>query len=296
MYDSFSIDYDRFVDWDARLAAEMPFLAGLLRAVDAHRVLDAACGTGMHAIALAERGYQVVGTDFSRPMIERARVNALQTRHTTEGPGPGTIRFVTAGFGGLAQALGIDPHRAHIGELDTPRFDAVLCLGNSLPHVLTPADLAATLDDFGHCLRPGGLLLIQNRNFAGVLADTDRWMGPQSHREGAKEWLFLRFYDFDPDGLLTFNVVRLTREGDRDWTQHVSATRLWPLTERYLTPALEEAGFTGLTAYGDMQGCPFDPYTSPNLVIAAYTSTAEPRDVSDRGHPATQPSTAGSKH
>jgi hypothetical protein len=26
MYDSFSADYDRFVDWPGRLAAELPFI------------------------------------------------------------------------------------------------------------------------------------------------------------------------------------------------------------------------------------------------------------------------------
>lgn len=289
MYDSFSIDYDRFVDWDARLAAEMPFLEVLLDSADAHRVLDTACGTGMHAIALAERGYQVVGADSSEGMIERARANATRFGRNLSADCDGNVCFVTAGFGDLAEAMGIGPHRAQIGQPDTRRFDALLCLGNSLPHVLTPAALAATLDDFVHCLRPGGLLLIQNRNFDGVLPNTDRWMGPQSHREGAKEWLFLRFYDFDPDGLITFNIVRLTREGDRDWTQDVSATRLWPLTERDLTPALEKAGFTDLTTYGDMQESPFDPCTSPNLVIAAYTSTAESCHVSDRAHPRPSP-------
>jgi hypothetical protein len=41
MYDDFSTDYDRFVDWNGRLAAEMPFIEGQLEAADAHRVLDA---------------------------------------------------------------------------------------------------------------------------------------------------------------------------------------------------------------------------------------------------------------
>jgi hypothetical protein len=47
MYDDFSSDYDRFVDWPGRLAAELPFIERQLRAVGARRVLDAACGTGV---------------------------------------------------------------------------------------------------------------------------------------------------------------------------------------------------------------------------------------------------------
>jgi ubiquinone/menaquinone biosynthesis C-methylase UbiE len=67
LYDALSDDYDRFVNWENRLAYEMPFIERTLREVDARRVLDVACGTGMHAIQLARRGYKVVGADPSVP-------------------------------------------------------------------------------------------------------------------------------------------------------------------------------------------------------------------------------------
>jgi SAM-dependent methyltransferase len=186
--------------------------------------------------------------------------------------GGADVTFEVAAFGELAQTLALARNGAQKEQDRSPKFDAVLCLGNSLPHVLTPADLTATLEDFADCLRPGGLLLIQNRNFDAVLAEHDRWMGPQAHREEATDWLFLRFYDFDPDGLLTFNILRLRREDGRDWSQEVTSTRLWPLTERELTPAVRAAGFADITPYGDMQGAPFDSATSPNLVIAAVVA------------------------
>ena len=59
MYDDFSVDYDRFVAWSGRLAVEMPFIERELEKVGARLVLDAACGTGMHTIALAERGLPI---------------------------------------------------------------------------------------------------------------------------------------------------------------------------------------------------------------------------------------------
>ena len=248
MYDAFSADYDRFVDWQGRLRAELPFIEDQLGAVGAHRVLDAACGTGMHAIALAERGYTVVGTDLSSGMIERARLNA--TAADVE------VRFKVAGFDGLSEQVGSG-------------FDAVLCLGNSLPHLLTPSDLEDAVSDFAACLRPGGAVLIQNRNFDLVLAQQERWMDPQSHREGEAEWFFLRFYDFLPDGLVAFNVVTLHRQGVGSWSQRISSTQLWPLRHEELTRALEGAGFGALQYWGDMQGNPFDPDHSPNLVVTA---------------------------
>jgi SAM-dependent methyltransferase len=257
LYDDFSADYDRFVDWEGRLAGEMPFIERQLQAVNARRVLDAACGTGRHAVALAERGYEVVGADLSGGMIERAREHAAE-RQLARGGGQngGNPTFEVAGFGEL---------RSRVGD----GFDAVLCLGNSLPHALTPAALRAALSDFAACLHPGGLLLVQNRNFDGVLADGERWMGPESHREGDSEWLFLRFYDFAPNGLLTFNVVTLRREGASGWTQRVTSTRLWPQTQSELKEALSAAKFGAVTWFGDLQGSSFDAASAPNLVLTA---------------------------
>ena len=254
MYDSFSSDYDRFVNWPSRLSVELPFILEQLKSLGRgestdFRVLDAACGTGMHAIALAKSGFNAAGADLSPGMIQKARLNAQ-----AEGV---DVRFEAAGFGGLASVFG-----THI-------FDALLCLGNSLPHLLSPGGLTSALVDFANCLKPGGLLLVQNRNFDAVLKQRERWMEPQAHRQGDAEWLFLRFYDFRPDGLLSFNIVTLRREGQSPWSQSVAETLLYPLRQVELSQALDATGFGELIWYGDMSGSPFDPKTSGNLVVIA---------------------------
>ena len=268
MYDAFSEDYDRFVNWEARLAVEMPFIEQLLQGIKEKaggipRVLDVACGTGMHAIGLAQRGFAAAGADFSPNMIERARANASVAGVR--------VGFEVAGFGELERTFGEGV------------FDALLCLGNSLPHVLSDAELSKTLRDFAACLRPGGLLLLQDRNFDAVLSRRERWMEPQSHAEGKVQWLFLRFYDFDADGFLTFNLVTLRREGSAPWTQRVAFTRLRPLKQSDLAPALEAAGFGDLACHGSMADVPFDPEASGNLVIVARLARADEESVPARG-------------
>jgi len=283
LYDALSEDYDRFVNWENRLAYEMPFIERTLREVDARRVLDVACGTGMHAIELARRGYKVVGADPSVPMIERAR-----EKGSVGDLAPGEVRFIVAGFGELAEKLALreacpepsrrarhEQSRRVEGPVLSPvegvsgPFDALLCLGNSLPHALTAGDLSDALADFAAVLRPGGLLLIQNRNFDAVLARRERFMGPEAHREGDREWLFVRFYDFNIDGTITFNMVVLRRDAEGKWSQQVEATQLRPLIYSELIASLTAAGFTDIVCYGDMQGAPFDPDRSPNLVVTA---------------------------
>jgi glycine/sarcosine N-methyltransferase len=271
MYDQFSADYDRFVDWPARLAYELPFLEGLLSRLPEEgfatplKVVDAACGTGMHAIALAQRGYQVTGADLSAGMIAQARRNAASA-------GAG-VWFIEAGFGALAPAL------RERGWLPAA---ALLCLGNSLPHLLSPSELAAALADFAACLRPDGLLLLQNRNFDAVMRQRNRWMEPQAQRAGEDEWLFVRFYDFLPDGNLTFNILRLHRGPTGGWQQQLSAAPLRPLLQAELLEALASAGFDRLQAFGDLAGSPFDPAGSPNLVVLARKragASGQPEDA-----------------
>jgi SAM-dependent methyltransferase len=252
MYDAFSEDYDHFVNWDNRLAAEMPFILSQLQQLgdrSSLRVLDAACGTGMHVIALAREGFQAAGADLSPKMIARARQNAADAGVAA--------RFEAAGFGKLAEVFGAEA------------WDALLCLGNSLPHALTPSDLAATLRDFAACLRPGGLLLVQNRNFDRVMALRERWMEPQAHRSGTAETLFIRFYDFASDGLIDFNILTLRRADDAGWTQTVASTRLHPLQQRELLDALTNAGFREARSYGSLAGDEFNASASSNLVITA---------------------------
>jgi glycine/sarcosine N-methyltransferase len=250
MYDDFSEDYDRFVSWAGRLAYEMPFLeATLAKYAPGEPILDSACGTGMHAIALAQKGYASAGADLSPKMVERARVNAQKARVE--------VRFEAAGFGELAKTFGVRS------------FRAVLCLGNSLPHVLSEAELAGAIGDFAACLKPGGVLVLQNRNFDAVVKRRERWMEPQSYREGEKEWLFLRFYDYEPDGLISFNIANLRRDGDKPWEQRVMSTRLRPLLQVETVRLLGDAGFAEVACYGDMGGSPFNPETSGNLVVVA---------------------------
>ena len=247
MYNALSADYDKFVNWKSRLAIELPFIIEKLHEVNAKSVLDAATGTGMHAIALAQCGFTTAGTDLSPGMIERARANARSSGVQ--------VRFEMVGFGDLAQTFG------------QGTFDAIICLGNSLPHLLTPTDLSTALADFATCLKPGGCLLIQNRNFDFVMAHRERWMEPQSFTEADNEWIFLRFYDFDPDSLISFNMITLKREAKGAWNQYVTTSRLRPLLNDELVHQLQSQRFTEVKVYGNMAGIPFDPETSQNLVV-----------------------------
>ncbi|MCE5208541.1 MAG: class I SAM-dependent methyltransferase [Chloroflexi bacterium] len=257
MYDKFSSVYDKFVNWQSRLAYEMPFietqLGSLGREKSEVHILDAACGTGMHVIELAQRGYKASGADISAPMILKAIENAVTFNVRAE--------FKAAGFGKLSKAF--------VEKKNGRLFDTVLVLGNSIPHILERPALDAALEDLRACLAPGGFLLIQNRNFDAILEQRLRWMEPQSQRGYDGEWLFLRFYDFKPDGRIGFNIITLHRAEMSEWQQDVECTELFPWSSDVLSEALYGAGFSRITRFGDMEGNPYSHSASGNLVIRA---------------------------
>jgi SAM-dependent methyltransferase len=98
-------------------------------------VADLGCGPGAHALALARRGYDVVGVDGSPRMVavararaERERVEARFEVHDVSAP----LRFEDASLGGVVAILVVQ----------------------HLPHP------AAFIAEIRRCLRPGGHLLI----------------------------------------------------------------------------------------------------------------------------------------
>lgn len=256
-YNHLSEDYDRFVNWPARLAFELPFFQALFAEHGVREVLDVACGTGHHAIALAREGYTVTATDISPAMVAQAQANAHAAGVE--------VQFHNLGFGDLAEGLSA----AKSGARFSARFGAVLCLGNSLPHVLTEEALQATLRDFAAVLRPEGMVVIQNRNFDRVMRRRERFMSPEVHRQDDREWIFVRFYDFLSEDALQFNMVRLQRGEDGAWVPQVNQTHLRPWRYAEWEQQLQAAGLSVMGAYGSYNGEPFNAEESGDLILVA---------------------------
>jgi glycine/sarcosine N-methyltransferase len=262
LYDQFGGRYDLMVDWAGRLARELPFLEGILRETEARRILDLGSATGHHAAHFAEIGVESVGADPSGELLRIARERFGDLPR---------LSFVQAGFGELAGTVeGI--------------FDVVTCLGNTLPHVRDDANLRTALADVGSILRPGGRFVVQQLNYDRILANRQRFLGVGGRRDGERELLFFRFYDFpsghgspsghdSPSGThdtaLTFNLVTFERGSEGGWSQRVDATTLLPITAAQLGSALAETGFDVDELYGDYAGQPFDPAASNDLILVA---------------------------
>jgi SAM-dependent methyltransferase len=278
-YDALAPMFDVMTDWEARLSSEGPFLRQVLHESGAVRVLDAACGSGGHALALARWGYDVAGADASPVMIELAQQKAAQAGLD--------VPFVVSDLAALGSKPGLQasaglrsPHPGDRPEAPVQEsaanakhalYDAVLCLGNSLPHLLTQEDLVAALRGMAGVLRPGGLLLLQNLNYDLRWVRQPRWFAAQGGEMEGRQVLVWRFADYDlPRGRIEFHIA-LFRRGESGWRVDVHTTPQRPLFRADLLIGLAEAGFGEAQSYGGMKTPPepFDIDRSGDLVVVA---------------------------
>ncbi len=116
---------------------EVEFLLDALSLAPPARVLDVGCGPGRHSLALAARGFDVVGVDLSTTFVALASEAA-------RGAGVGA-RFEVADVRDLAYAR---------------EFDAVICLCQGGFGLLGGRDEPAVVGRMAEALRPGGRLAL----------------------------------------------------------------------------------------------------------------------------------------
>lgn len=254
MYSHLAPIYNYFVDFKARLAFEMPLILQTLQSLNKPaaqtRVIDTACGTGQHAIAISQAGYDVSGSDLFPEMVSIAKINA-------------DLALQKISF----KALGLGYNQA--GFSDEPPFDAALCLGNSLPHVESQSALQEALADFYALLNLGGLLLLQMRNFDLIVEEKRRWMSPQAHQSQDEEYIFFRFYDFLEDGKIDFNMLTLKKNNDQPWQSTMTSTKLLPVLSAPLQYQLLDLGFREVQLFGSLDGRDYQPLISDDLIVVA---------------------------
>jgi len=240
-YDPIASRYDQITGSAQRGPAAKALARKLVRKYKLASAVDVACGTGLYALALARLGLRVVGSDVSGAMLAQARRSARR-----EGL---DVQWVLSPMQELARHVA--------GE-----FDAVLCMGNSIPHLLEQADLEAALRGFGRLVRPGGVVVIQLLNYSRVVERGERIVGIQ--RQGEVE--YIRFYDF-LDGCVRFNILEINGPRHR-----LHSTLLRTYTREGLSRALARCRFEDVEAFGGPGLGAFDPSRSQTLTLVGRSS------------------------
>lgn len=149
-----------FIDWNGRLQNEGPFLVEQLNKHGCRRIFDACLGDGVDTIYLIERGFLLISNERDPSFQERALKNA-DARN---------IKLMITQY----DWRGLNAFAPY------PLFDAIICLGNSFTYLFESEDRKLVLRNFHALLKPGGILIVDERNYPYMLANREKILNGQA--------------------------------------------------------------------------------------------------------------------
>jgi glycine/sarcosine N-methyltransferase len=245
LYRAIADHYDEIFPLDP---AQADFVAA--RAAPGGAVLDSGCASGSLAYALAARGFRVTGIDRSQRLVAKAVRRGRPAEEVGEGFAPGCprpeFRLMDMDLAGF--------------EFPAASFDAVLCLGNTLPHLRGSAQIGHCLSGFRALLKESGVLIVQTIDFQKV---AERGLGglPTIDTQAIR---FERSY-------LGLELGKAFDFSTRLWIKPApdpirGETRLYALSPGELDGLLSRSGFSSRQAFASFSG---EPGPVPLLIVAA---------------------------
>jgi glycine/sarcosine N-methyltransferase len=226
-YHGLAADYDWIFGDDALTGGVVTNRPAVARFLDrigpGWDALDAACGTGLDAVMLARRGFQVRATDGSPAMTASA-----------------AARFQREGL-----TIPVQPCLwADLPATIEKRFDLVLCTGNALVHAAGREAMVHALSGLREMARPGGHVVVDSRNWEKLHTERQivQVMGGVKTRGGRR---CVMFYAWEiPERLDQEHIAHLMflfEDGDR-LEPHEYRLSFQPFTVGELRERLDLAG------------------------------------------------------
>lgn len=242
-YTDFAKRYDRFFDdFSQHEPGYVAFFRSVFDKYDVHKVLDCACGTGHDLHLFKTLGYEVYGSDVSEAMLARAVENLS------------------------SHGLGVPLQKVDFRELPhhfNTRFDAVVCLSTSLPHLLEETQIIRALASMREVLRDNGILLLTQGMCDKQLKERPRYVPVINTRDFSR--LFVLEY---AEETLQIDILDLLHDEDENMFDVASVTYRIILRDDY-ERLLRKAGFAEMHYYGNYLSEPYDKEHSNGLIVVA---------------------------
>jgi glycine/sarcosine N-methyltransferase len=241
-YSNWAHKYDKFgaiTDIDEK---EKNFLRRIFDKYNIRRVLDCACGTGPHLYLLSKLGIDVYGSDYSRAMLKVCSENLLK-----EGI---EVKTKYADFRFLEDTW-------------NEKFDAILCMTQSIAHLHTHDDLSTALKSMYDRLNDGGILIMTQGTTHLTLQDKFRFDLVVNTKDFSR--VFVRDIS---NGFQTVNILDIYHSDKENRIEEHSVHIKIILDDEYRL-LLSKAGFSRVDIYGGYDMCAYDKERSWKLIVVA---------------------------
>lgn len=184
----------------------------LLKKHGAKTILDMTCGTGAQVFYLSERGYKVIGSDFSPGLIKIAKEKASHNNL-------------------MVQFFDGDMRTVQLGE-----FDAVITIDNAIGH-LVKSDFHLALKNIARNLKTGGLYIFDILNLDAM---TDEVINLDSEKVSDSTTTTdgtilsnIRTTNIDRiNGILTSNeILKISKNGHEKQVKNCCSLQIYTMIE-----------------------------------------------------------------
>jgi len=168
--------------------------------VSPDRVLDLACGTGSLAIEMYRRGFDVLGVDGCKEMVDVAveKVNALQY----------PIVF---------------HHRNLLDLGDLPVCGSLFCLYDSINYLMSLELMSQALEEAYRVVAPGGLFVID----VCTESNSIQHFSDMKEEDSGDGFSYVRHSYYDND--VQYNKFHIHFEASEERVEEVHKQRIYPL-------------------------------------------------------------------
>ncbi|MFT9495251.1 class I SAM-dependent methyltransferase [Anaerosolibacter sp.] len=241
-YASWAQNYDKFGAITDVNEKEKDFLCSIFARYGVKSALDCACGTGPHLYLLSKLGVNVFGSDYSEAMLNVCHENLSKAG----------IEVITkqADFRYLENAWSV-------------KFDAILCMTQSIAHLHTDDDLIIAFKSIHGRLNDSGILIMTQGTTHLTLQDRFRFDLVVNNNN------FTRVFARDiEEGFQTINILDIYHS-DNESRMETNRVHIKIILDDEYRSFLYEAGFSRVDIYGGFDMCPYDRENSRKLIVVA---------------------------
>jgi SAM-dependent methyltransferase len=237
--------YDLLINWEKRLALEVPFLTKYISGVKPQikTILEVGCATGRHTQILQQmEGLQVTGIDIDESMIDEAKKRVPEAE------------FIVQDF----------------LDLKNRKFDSIISLGNSVGLIAQSANYFSIIERFSQMIRStNGLLIFQLLN---TEIEREGWSSPRSINTAEGEFIFLRGFTTTAKCIHPEILTLYKSNNETQWEMQTTGRANIPrINHQEMITLLNQFGFREIRIFGNYQEEIFDPDKSVDMIFVCYT-------------------------
>ena len=180
------------------------------------QAIDLGCGSGFQSVALAQLGFSVTAIDANAQLLAELdqRAHGLN------------IQTVQHDLTDLANCAVLPAHA-----------DCIVCMGDTLSHLPSPAAVTGLILDAAHRLAPGGYLILGFRDLSQPLHGLDRFIPIRSDDDR----IMTCFLEYEIDTVIINDLIYVRH--NQTWNLHKSAYRKLRLSTAWIRSELAKQGF-----------------------------------------------------